>query len=260
MKPGRQSAHDIMDVLREKLWTDGAHAWLYEVANATGGRASRFADALVCSCWPSRGLWLAGVEAKISRSDWTREKDDPKKSQELQKYCSYWWLVSTLNVARPEEIPLNWGHIEVAGSKYTIIKQAPELKPEPPTIDLVASIARNSAMEIENAITRRANKMIETERDMLRDERHKLEEMRREAGGPGNLLASYRELIAQCDKFEAETGLNIRSDWRLGSSIETIQLAEKLTGFRGIHRLRKELMNMSKTLAALDVEKDEAAE
>jgi len=256
----RQSAGEIMAVLREKLWTDGAHAWLYEVSNATGGRASRYADALVFSCWPSRGLWLAGIEAKISRSDWTREKDDPKKSMELQKYCRYWWLVTTAGVAKPEEIPQLWGHIEVSGSKYTIVKAAPELTPEPPSIDFVASIARNTSKNIDNAIIERANSLIKQERDRLREETEKIAAINREAGSSSQLIERYKELRSACDMLCAETGLDIKSTWSLGTSIETLKLAQKLTGFAGIHRLREQLKKTSALLAELDVEKDEVVE
>jgi len=249
------TAQEIMDVLREKLWTDGAHAWMYEVANATGGRASRYADALVCSCWPSRGLWLAGIEAKVSRSDWTRERDMPEKSAPIQKYCRYWWLVTTPNIARPEEIPELWGHIEVNG-KHRILKQAPELKPEPPTIDLVASIVRNTAKTSEFTIQQRANKMIEVERAHLREQQEKLDTINRELGSSSKLIDRYRELKENCEKFHRETGLEIDRGYSLDTSIETIKLAQKLTGFNGVARLRKRLIEMHNELAELDVETD----
>lgn len=254
------TAHEIMQVLREKLWTDGAHAWLYEVANATGGRASRFADALVCSCWPSRGLWLAGIETKVSRSDWTRERDMPQKSAPLQKYCRHWWLVTTPKVAKPEEIPQLWGHVEVDGARYKILKPAPELSPEPPTMDLVASIARNTAKIIDNAVNSRAAKMIETERAALQEEREKLNERSREIGASGNLLERYRELNARCARFASETGIDVTREWGLDTAIETFQLATKLTGYRGIHALREGLIRCAELLRELDTKKVEAAE
>jgi hypothetical protein len=249
------TALEIMSVLREKLWTDGAHAWLYEVANATGGRVSRFADALVFSCWPSRGLWIAGIEAKVSRSDWTRERDDPEKSVELQKYCRYWWLVTTPKVAKSEEISETWGHIEVDGAKHKILKPAPELTTVAPTMDLLASIARNSAKNIDNAVVERATTMIEFERTSLRNQQEKLIETQRELGAHGNLLDRYRALVGQCDKFKCATGLDITSDWKLESSIETIELAKKLTEYRGLKGLRKDLLEMAEKIRELDIEK-----
>ncbi|PWZ83037.1 hypothetical protein, partial [Staphylococcus pseudintermedius] len=36
----------------------------FEVGDATGGRHSRWADAVSMSCWPSRGLHIYGFEIK----------------------------------------------------------------------------------------------------------------------------------------------------------------------------------------------------
>lgn len=67
----------IISALQERVWKKGAHAWLRHVPPGTGASANTFIDALVVSTWPSRGLWLAGVEVKCHRGDWVREHLDP---------------------------------------------------------------------------------------------------------------------------------------------------------------------------------------
>ena len=68
---------------------DGAFLRLPQVRNGTGfQRSTRTADALIVSCWPSRGLWFAGVEIKVSLSDWKRELCKPEKSASIQKWCN----------------------------------------------------------------------------------------------------------------------------------------------------------------------------
>ena len=64
------TAAQVIEILQDRWANTDAHAWLTEVNNSTGARGGRqYADAIVCSCWPSRGLWLAGVEVKVARGD-----------------------------------------------------------------------------------------------------------------------------------------------------------------------------------------------
>src|SRR4051812_49014156 len=90
--------------------------WAYfeEMRNGTGyARGARTADALAFSLWPSRGLELHGIEVKVHRSDWLREKGDPDKAEEIGKFCERWWLATTEGVvADVGEIPSAWGWLE----------------------------------------------------------------------------------------------------------------------------------------------------
>ncbi len=55
-----------------RSYSEPEWAILFEVGDATGARHTRFADAVVMSLWPSRGLTVTGMEIKVSRSDGTR--------------------------------------------------------------------------------------------------------------------------------------------------------------------------------------------
>lgn len=89
------------------------YAVMWEVGNATGGNTKRWADAVVVSLWPSRGLHITGIEIKVSRSDWTRELKNPAKAEEIAQYCDYWSVVTPEAIVHEHELPLTWGHLVV---------------------------------------------------------------------------------------------------------------------------------------------------
>jgi len=140
------TANTVIERLKAGPFPEPAHAWLTEVRNRTGwARTERYADALVVSCWPSRGIWFAGVEVKVSRQDWLKEVRDPEKSAAIQMWCNYWWLAVPVGVVELCEVPETWGLIEIDGKRCKTIKDAPTLEPAQPDRAFVASILRNQA-------------------------------------------------------------------------------------------------------------------
>lgn len=87
----RLKASDIRAGMK-KRWCDPQWAIMWEVGEGTGAMSGRYADAVMMSLWPSRGLELHGVEIKISRSDWKREAADPSKAEAIARYCDRWWV------------------------------------------------------------------------------------------------------------------------------------------------------------------------
>lgn len=140
-------APGVIARLRKKQFASPAHVLLTEVRNRTGyGKAERYADALVASVWPSRGLWLAGVEVKVSRSDWQSELKNPEKAAEIQQYCDYWWVAVPRGIVKDGELPENWGLIEVHGKAgCDVVKPAPRLEPKPLALPFIMSILRSVA-------------------------------------------------------------------------------------------------------------------
>ena len=65
-----------------------------EVPNATGGLSKRRADAVAMNLFPSKNYEIRGFEIKISKSDLKRDLDNGSKSNEVAKYCDYWFLVT----------------------------------------------------------------------------------------------------------------------------------------------------------------------
>lgn len=145
----QMSAEQVLERLEAGPFRKPAHAWLYNVRNSTGfapvGKRERYADALVVSCWPSNGLWVAGIEVKVTRSDWRRELADPAKAAAIQMYCDRWYVAAPADVVPLDEVPANWGLLEIRGSKVLRTKEAPTLAAETWNRGFVASVLRNVA-------------------------------------------------------------------------------------------------------------------
>lgn len=148
MTDARPSAAAVLSAARAKLWPAQSHALLEQVRQRTGYGAGpdRYADAVVMSLWPSRGLWLAAVEVKVSRGDWLRELRDPRKAEAIFKFARFRWLVTSEGVVHPGECPDAWGHAEVnRAGKVQVVRDAPSNDAYPPTLEFIASVMRNAA-------------------------------------------------------------------------------------------------------------------
>jgi hypothetical protein len=132
----------VLAKLRARYAGD-AWAFLTHVPNATGARATRTADAMAMSLWPSRGLNLHGFEVKVSRSDWRRELKAPDKAEAVARYCDRWWLVAGgPGVVLDGELPDGWGLLVVKGARLICEREAPELTPEPIDCTFLAGLLR----------------------------------------------------------------------------------------------------------------------
>lgn len=131
--------------LIEKRFPSGQYALLQEVRDAAGFGASRSADGIAMSLWPSRGLLVEGIEVKSYRSDWLRELKNPKKAENIFKYCDKWWLITAEeSVAKLEEIPATWGWLSVKGKRICTMKEAPRLKPIPLDKSFIACMLKRA--------------------------------------------------------------------------------------------------------------------
>lgn len=139
-------AGDVVDLLRVK-YPLPAYAFLEQVADGTGARQNRWADAVAMSVWPSRGYRLYGFEVKVSRSDWIAELRQPEKADAMMQYCDGWYVVTgDESIVRPGELPPTWGHMTVKGGRLHTPTAAPQLKPVDFTPHLVASLLRNAVV------------------------------------------------------------------------------------------------------------------
>lgn len=186
---------EVFDRLRH-VWPSPAHVCLPGVRNGTGfARRESTADAVVMSVYPSRGLWLAGVEIKISRSDWKRELARPDKAAAIQKYCHFWFVAAPKGVVPVEEVPETWGLIEVERNTAKIMRKAPGQKPETIDLLLLGSILRKveSCTEPSALVAGKIAKAIE-------DARH---------GWIDDSKDELAELQALISDFEKASGLEI---------------------------------------------------
>ncbi len=105
-------AEELVELLRKK-YPSPAYAVLEQVRSTTGyAKDIRTCDAMAMSLWGSRGIHLSGFEIKVSRSDWMNEVKDPRKAEDFQSQCHYWYLLTYDDqVAQIDEIPQSWGWI-----------------------------------------------------------------------------------------------------------------------------------------------------
>jgi hypothetical protein len=225
-KRSSSTASEVLDTLQKKLWVDGAYAFMREVQNGTGyDRQARRVDALVVSCWPSRGIFAMGVEVKVDRQDWLKELKTPQKSADIQKYCKQWWVATTPGIVKDGELPRTWGLIEVEGGKCTIVEKAPDLEATEPSWSFVASVLRQSTQMIENA--RRSGQCAGK-----REAGEELDELRAKNAGLSVELEKLKsqknlfdELNKQLDEVEKATGIHLTRWDGSEKAIKAIRLA-----------------------------------
>lgn len=141
---------------------------VFELAAATGYGANRRLDAMVMSLWPSRGLYLTGVEIKVSRNDWRREKGNPAKAEELARFCHHFYIAAPDDVVPVHELPANWGLLEVDDAgKVRVAKVAATLAPIAPGYPFLAAVFRSIRREADPEMVDAA---LQAERQKLRDE------------------------------------------------------------------------------------------
>lgn len=120
------NSNDIKGLLSLR-YAPPAYAFFTEVGNGTGANGSGYADAIAVALFPSMGLKLDGFEIKSIRSDWLKELNHPEKSYDFVRHSDRWWIVAPKGVVNIDEVPKNWGYMELIGEKFYIKKRAPEL-------------------------------------------------------------------------------------------------------------------------------------
>ncbi len=139
----------VLKLLRERHAARAGNgpewAYLEKVRNRAGFDATRTADAMALSLWPSRGNELHGYEVKVSRSDWRSELKDGAKADTWHGIVDRWWIAAPSGVVPRDEIPATWGLIEATSAgKLRVAVQAPLLTTERASIkrDLLVPMLR----------------------------------------------------------------------------------------------------------------------
>lgn len=143
-KAPRLTAQDICAAM-SKRWSDPQWAIMWEVGEGTGAASGRYADAVMMSLWPSRGLELHGVEIKVSRSDWRREAADPTKAEAIAKFCDRWWVHTAPGVVDDlSDVPPAWGLREFDGKAWRTIREAEKTQAAAITRPFLAALLRRA--------------------------------------------------------------------------------------------------------------------
>lgn len=206
----RITAADVIGNLRS-WFAQPQYAFLEQVADGTGMRQSRWADAVAMSVWPSRGYDIHGVEVKVSRYDWQKELSQPLKSAAVQQYCNRWWVATPDElIIQPGELPPTWGHMVMKGNTMRVAVAAPPLEPKPVTVEFVASVLRNyqkaDESEVRRAIDDAVREAVDHERESERNR--------------------YGNLKKQVEAFEEKSGIRINEyvdGKELGEAVDTLR-------------------------------------
>ncbi|WP_060340827.1 hypothetical protein [Burkholderia ubonensis] len=219
-------------------------ALFFEVADATGARHNRWADAVAMNLWPSRGLAIHGMEVKVSRSDWLRELKDPSKSAPVQRYCDHWWIVAPAGVLKDGELPPTWGHYEVkSGGTLREIVAAPKLESEPVTRQFVAALMRRASAADEDVVR------VAVHAELARLREHDEKRIQREIERRTDELADLRKQIADIERCSGvEIGRWSNSE-EIGRAVKAVLTTGALRSYGGIAALRK---NAESILARCD--------
>lgn len=204
-KAAKVTAADIRAALIRRF-SDPEWAVLFEVRNATGFADNvRSADAIAMSLWPSRGLELYGMEIKVSRYDWQKERATPEKAESIASYCDRWLLVTGHGVvADISEIPPAWGWLEYDGKQ--LIQRREAAKTEARLCDrkflaaLLRRVSKTDDALLEAEVARRVEAI---NRDF--DERVKRAAESRTSYG--------KDLVKDVEEFEAAAGFKIKDGW-----------------------------------------------
>ena len=198
------------------IFPSPAYARLPQVRNGTGYSRSktRTADAIVLSTWPSRGLWMAGIEIKVSVADWKRELANPAKASSIQAYCHHWYAACPRGLIDLATVPETWGLIEVNGTTAEISIAAPRLDAKPIDMALLCSILRT----VEE---------VTTPTDLVED---KISERVKQALDGEAKRREYESdaLRKSVEEFEKAAGIKIASRWEAGSIGEAVAFVRKV--------------------------------
>jgi hypothetical protein len=217
----------------------GEYAVIPQVPDATSYRKSRTADALVMGLWSSRGIYLHGVEIKVDRGDWSREKKNPLKAETIAQFCDYWWIAAgNERVVELAELPENWGLLAANDKgKLRSIKPANRLEPKPITRDFLAGLMRaieKATVPFEHVETKIAERMAE--------EREKVSKLRSQDVQVREIQRRFDDLKSGVDAFERESGIKID---RYGAYFnEEIGRAVALLRHGSNQRVRKQIADL----------------
>lgn len=233
-------------------WNAPEYAIMWEVDDATGARHTRFADAVIMSLWPSRGLELHGVEIKVSRSDWRREAADPKKAETIAKYCDRWYVHTAPGVIQDlAEVPPLWGLREFDGKRWKTLREATR-NPTPETMNrtFLAPLLRRADMAERRSVHEAAEAMIAADREAFQKQIDNEVERR---------TRKNCEAVKEIEAFEEASGIKLtdfghyyKNTAEIGRLIKAIQESKIQSTWEGLINARdaafKAFENLDKAL------------
>lgn len=244
-------ASDIHAGMRAR-WSAPEWAIMWEVGEGTGSNVGRYADAVMMSLWPSRGLELHGVEVKISRSDWAREARDPRKAEAVAKYCDRWWIHTPPGVVDDvSALPPAWGLREFDGKNWKTIREASKTDAAPTSRSFLAAMLRRADGIIEQQIRDGVEKSRENEVEREAERRARYAaDVEAAADRKTRNVDKLREKL---EKFEAAFGVGVLDNWHMDpTKLGHIAMALMHAGVADEYGLASKSEKLRKAAALID--------
>lgn len=208
------SASDIRGALKDFY---AAPEWYigFEVGNSTGTHCRRRADAVAINAYPSKGFEVRGFEIKISKQDLRAELENGIKSDEIARFCDYWFLVVPKGLADEFTLPPTWGVIEYTDRGLRQKVKAEKLEKANPTIGFLCAMLRGRERTILEAAAK-----VTAERE---------EQIRKSAiWGVKNSETELKNLREKLAEVKAATGISLDVWTPTHSIINRLKAADSL--------------------------------
>lgn len=120
-------------------------ATFVELNVGTGSHGGQRIDLYAFNMFPSKNYLRVAYEVKVSRADFARELEKPKKREFAEKVANECYFAMPVGLVRPDEIPEGWGLIEAVKNGMRVKKRAQQRKVEDMPLHFVAAMARRSS-------------------------------------------------------------------------------------------------------------------
>ncbi len=234
--------------LLRKRYAHPEWALCFEVANQTGAGASRYADAVAMSLWPSRGLAINGFEIKVSKQDFMSEIKNPDKSVAVQKYCDYWWIVAPAKAVDETMLPESWGWLEVFETQLRVRKNAPKLEATTTDRAFMAAMVRRANATDQDEFNKAV--ALEVSRQIAENDKRIQYEVDRRT-------RTATEAIKQLESLKEKVG---KDNWGLldeddiARAVKMVRTSGITATYSGIRDLHRQMATATKRLeSALDL-------
>lgn len=215
----KDSTEAIYKLLQDR-YAGPEWAYLMEVPDGTGQKKQRTADAIAIGLWYKNAGQFHGFEVKSSRSDWQKELQEPYKSQSWRNVVTSFWLVAGRGVAKLQEVPPDWGFLEVAtnGESLKIRKQPSHVdRPAVPLnvvgamlrkgVDTIPHAAREKLRDVDGQVAKAYQNGRTVERGMHNGSVHRIEHLEAVIAEMGKVLGRSPEYL----KFDDLTVAIVRA-------------------------------------------------
>lgn len=177
----------------------------FEVGNSTGANCRRHADAVAVNAYPSKGFETRGFEIKVNKQDLATELSNGIKSDQIARFCDYWFLVTPKGLSDGFTLPPTWGVIEYHDGKLRQKTKAAYLEKISPTAGFLCAMLRGR----ERAVYETARKITTEREEQIRHE------TRWKANSAEKDLVRLREKLTE---IKNSTGIAL-DDWTPTQSV-----------------------------------------